>query len=426
MDALQFYAIAFIVIWVLALLFKDKLKIDIEGPLLMRRTTRMRDLIDSIAQKSPRFWRVFMNIGIPVSVFFMGLMIYLLILSLKTFASAPTVSPILPGVDYAGNQFYLPLGYGLIGLATVLVVHEFAHGILARVDGIKIKSIGLLLLAILPGAFVEPDPEGVKKASRLTKLRIYAAGSIFNLTFAGICLGIFLVLSSFLIPATFQSDGIEVSSVVPKSPSEGILKEGMVIHNINGKEIRNYTDYVAVRNKTKIGDTLTLKTDQGTFKIKLASNPNNSTAAYAGFRLNEHLVVKKDVSNTYGDKLPWILIFLSELFKWVAFINLAVGTFNLLPMKPLDGGLIFEEMLGAKVSEREKNSIILNYRKRMGSKMNSSDKTKLAILKKILNIGISEKKVKIIVNSVSYVLIAFIVVSLVYWISRVIQLSIQA
>lgn len=384
MNTLWYYAIAFVVIWALALLFKDKLKIDIEGPLLMRRTTKMRDLIDSIAQKSPRFWQIFMNIGIPISVFFMGLMVYLIILSLKTFATAPTVSPILPGVDYAGNQFYLPLGYGLIGLATVIVVHEFAHGILARVDGIKIKSIGVLLLAILPGAFVEPDPEGVKKASRLTKLRIYAAGSIFNLTFAGICIAIFFALSSFLIPATFEPDGILVSSVVPNSPSAGILKEGMVIHSVNGKEIRNYADYVAVRNKTKIGDTLTFETDQGTFTIKTVPNPNNSTSAYAGFRPAEHLVVKKDISNIYGDKLPWILTFLSELFYWVAFINLAVGTFNLLPMKPLDGGLIFEELLRYKISK---------------------------------------ERVKIIVNSISYALIAFLIVSIAYWMSRVIQLS---
>jgi len=52
-DALWFYAIAFVVIWSLAILFKDKLKIDINGPILMRRTGRMRGLIDRIAQKSP-------------------------------------------------------------------------------------------------------------------------------------------------------------------------------------------------------------------------------------------------------------------------------------------------------------------------------------------------------------------------------------
>jgi membrane-associated protease RseP (regulator of RpoE activity) len=349
----------------------------------MRRTLKMRDLIDSIAQKSPRFWRMYMNIGILVSVFFMGLMVYFIILSLKTFLQAPPASPILPGVDYPGNPLLIPLGYGLIGLATVLIVHEFAHGILARVEGIKIKSIGILLVAILPGAFVEPDEEGIKKASRLAKLRIYAAGSIFNISLAAISLTIFFALSSFLIPATFQSDGILVSSVVPSSPSDGVLEEGMVIQSVNGIEIRNLTDYIAFRKKSNIGDKLTFKTDQGTFSVKTTANPNNSTTAYAGFRPAENLIINKDVSMIYGDQLPWIIIILSDLFKWIGILNFLIGTFNLLPMKPLDGGLIFEELLSYKLSK---------------------------------------ERVKPIVNSVSYVFIAFIVVSLVYGIGRGIYL----
>jgi len=424
-NALWYYAIGFIIIWVLALLFKDRLKIDINGPILMRRTLRMRDLIDSIAQKSPRFWRIYMNIGIPVSLFFMGLMVVALILSLRTFLQAPAASPILPGVDYPGNPIFLPLGYGLIGLVTVIVVHEFAHGILARVEGIKIKSIGVLLLTILPGAFVEPDEEGVKKASRLAKLRIYAAGSIFNLSLAAVSLAIFFALSSFLIPATFQSDGILVSSVVPNSPSDGVLKEGMIIQSINGKEIRNLTDYVKFRNKTKIGDTLIFKTNEGTFTIKTAANPNNSSAAYAGFRPAEHLVVNKDISSVYGDQLPWILIYLSTLFYWIGLLNFAVGTFNLLPMKPLDGGLIFEEVLGIRMSENRINTIKSRFKMFLHDKLRISEEKAKGIaagLGKILSLN-SEKNVRIIVNSVSYVLIAFLIVNIVYGLGRGILMS---
>ena len=38
--------------------------------------------------------------------------------------------------------------------------------------------------------------------------------------------------------------------------------------------------------------------------------------------------------------------------------ELAVGTFNLLPMKPLDGGLLLEELLGYKLSESKVNKIV--------------------------------------------------------------------
>lgn len=385
MDTLQFYAIAFIVIWVLAILFRDKLKIDIEGPILMRRTTRLRDSIDSIAQKSPRFWKVFMTIGIPVAVFFMGFTLYAIIQASTMIFQSPQVVPILPGVDYAGNPFYLPLGYGLIGLATVIIIHEFAHGILARAEGVKIKSIGVLLLAIIPGAFVEPDEEEVKKVSRLSKLRIYAAGSVFNIATAGIALAIVWAITNLFIPVSFHSDGLMISSVVPNSPSQGILKEGMVIYNINGKDIRNISDYNAFRNTTKAGDVLTIQTDQGTYQIKLGSNPNNMTASYAGFRASDHLVINQKTAETYGGILPWFLYYLAELLSWIGLLNLAIGTINLLPMKPLDGGLMFEELLGYKLSK---------------------------------------EKVKPIVNTISYILIAVLVVNITYAIGRGILLNI--
>jgi membrane-associated protease RseP (regulator of RpoE activity) len=39
-------------------------------------------------------------------------------------------------------------------------------------------------------------------------------------------------------------------------------------------------------------------------------------------------------------------------------LNFAVGTFNLLPMKPLDGGLLLEELLGYKLSENTVQKIV--------------------------------------------------------------------
>lgn len=350
-EVLGFYAIAFIVVWVLALLFKDRLKIDVEGPILMRRTTRLRDFIDSIAQKSPKFWKYAMNVGIPVAVFFMGLIIYLLLDSLIASVTAPAASTQPSGVSIAIPGFKIPggidipLSYGLIALVTVIVVHEFAHGILARAEGIKIKSIGLLLLAILPGAFVEPDEEQIKKAKRVSKLRIYAAGSIFNIGFAALAFVGAILLSMFFIGPSFHSESMQITSVMPKSPADGVLKEGMMITSINGKEITNRTSFTNTLNATKPGDTETITTNQGTFTIKTAPNPRNSSASYVGIVTQENLVVNKDVSSVYGDTLPWILFSFAVLLQWIFILNFGIGTFNLLPLKPLDGGLMLEELL---------------------------------------------------------------------------------
>ena len=388
LNVLWYYAIGFIVIWVLAILFRDKLKIDIEGPVLMRRTQRLRDFIDSIAKINPRFWRWGMNLGLPVAFFFMAFILYLLIETLPTTFSNPQVGLILPGVDIPGSPLFIPLGYGIIALMTVMVIHEFGHGIIARVEGVKIKSIGVLLLAVLPGAFVEPDEEDVEKSKRISKLRIYAAGSIFNLILSFISLLIvlfigvmiistqFVGLPGFTIPGTnittqpvgfnvtgpifptFHEDGVQIASVVPNSPAAGVLTTGMIIESINGVNITNYNTSVTVLNNTKIGENVNIQTTTGNYTVKAGVHPNNSTRGYIGIRSGEHLVVNSDVGKTVGYQIPWFIYSLANLFWWIFLLNFAVGTFNLLPMKPLDGGLLLEELLGYKLSESKVNKIM--------------------------------------------------------------------
>jgi len=352
MNALWFYLIAFILIWTMAILFRDRLKIEIHGPLLMRRTKRLRGFIDGLASGHPKLWRWIMNAGIPVAFFFMFYMLYMLVMSLQNIFVTPQASLIVPGVDIPGSPVYVPLGYGIIGLATVIVVHEFAHGILARLEGVRIKSIGLLLLAILPGAFVEPDEEDIKKIRPISKMRIYAAGSVANLILAGICFALFFGISSFAMPAAFQPDGVQIDSVVPGSPASKVLTPGLVIESINGMPTSNLTTYSAALKTITVGEVINITTDQGTFHLKTGRNPNNSSRAYMGIRTSNHLRVRDSVASVLGDTFPFALTYLEELFFWIFFLNFAVGTVNLLPAKPLDGGLMFEELLRYRLPER--------------------------------------------------------------------------
>ncbi|MDI6702635.1 site-2 protease family protein [Methanothermobacter wolfeii] len=351
MNALWFYLIGFILIWTLAILFRDKLKIEVQGPLLMRRTGRMRGFIDDLASGHPRFWRWTMNVGIPVAFFFMFYMLYMIVMSLQNIFVRPQASLIVPGVDIPGSPVYVPLGYGILGLATVIVVHEFAHGILARVEGVRIKSIGLLLLAVLPGAFVEPDEDDIKKVSPISKLRIYAAGSVANLILAGLCFMVFLAISSYAVPAALEADGVQIDSVVPGSPASEVLKPGLVIREINGLPANNLTTYSEALKTLKVGEVINISTDQGVIQLKTGRHPDNSTRAYMGIRTSNHLKVRENVASVLGS-LPLTLTYLEELFFWVFFLNFAVGTVNLLPAKPLDGGLMFEELLRFRLPER--------------------------------------------------------------------------
>ena len=356
MNGIYYYLIAFVIIWVLVAIFRERLSthgVELNFPVIMWKTQKLRGLISRISNLSPKFWRWYMNVGVIVAFGAMIFITWTIVSTLPSVFETPSVSIVIPGVDIPGSQIYVPFVYGLIALATVLVVHEFSHGIQAVGEKIPIKSIGLLLFAIIPGAFVEPDEEKLKEAKRSSRLRVYAVGSIANVTLALIAL-LLLSLVSAGIPQFFEEDGIAVDRIVPDSPSEGILKEGMVLQEINNHKINDSQSYVDIISSFSPGDNVEVKTDQGTYHITLAKNPNNESVGFFGIQANKHFEL---INDSWGS-LPWILFELAELFQWISMLNLGIGLFNLLPIKPLDGGYMLEILLSYKLSEQQYKPIV--------------------------------------------------------------------
>lgn len=352
MNGIYYYLIAFIVIWILAFGLKNKLTnhgFEIQFPLIMWRTEKFKNFIKRMANLSPKFWKWFMNIGIVISYIAMIYITWTLVSSLSSMLETPSVSLVIPGVEMPGSSIYVPLGYGLIALATVLIVHEFSHGILAIVEKINVKSVGLMLFAILPGAFMESDEEEMKEAKKSSKLRIYAAGSMANITLAVMALLIVSAVGSYVIPSTFEEDGIEVDRLVGDSPASKVLKEGMIIESIDNHKVHDSNSYVNAVNNLKPGQNITIGTNDGDYSIILDKNPNNESKGYMGIQAAKHYELNDGVASIYGDTLPWIWFGVLELFQWICILNLGIGLFNLLPLKPLDGGHMFETLLSYKL-----------------------------------------------------------------------------
>ena len=352
MNGIYYYLIAFIVIWILAFGLKNKLTnhgFEIQFPLIMWRTEKFKNFIKRMANRSPKFWKWFMNIGIVISYIAMIYITWTLVSSLSSMLETPSVSLVIPGVEMPGSSIYVPLGYGLIALATVLIVHEFSHGILAIVEKINVKSVGLMLFAILPGAVMEPDEEEMKEAKKSSKLRIYAAGSMANITLAVMALLIVSAVGSYVIPSTFEEDGIEVDRLVGDSPASKVLKEGMIIESIDNHKVHDSNSYVNAVNNLKPGQNITIGTNEGDYSIILDKNPNNESKGYIGIQAAKHYELNDGVASIYGDTLPRIWFGVLELFQWICILNLGIGLFNLLPLKPLDGGHMFETLLSYKL-----------------------------------------------------------------------------
>lgn len=197
------------------------------------------------------------------------------------------------------------------------------------------------------GAFVEPDEESLKSSKKSSRLRVYAAGSVANITLAIVAL-VLVSLISVGIPHYFAEDGIAIDRVVSDSPSDGILKDGMILESIDNQKINDSESYVNIVKSFKPGDNVTVQTDQCSYSVVLSENPNNDSVGFFGIQASKHYVLLND---SLGP-IPWVLFELLELFNWVFILNLGIGLFNLLPLKPLDGGHMLEILLTYKFQEK--------------------------------------------------------------------------
>jgi membrane-associated protease RseP (regulator of RpoE activity) len=375
------------------------------GPLLMVRTTHGLRLLERLANPK-KFWRVFANIGIPLTVFGMFFMLAILLIGdinllvtqpAPTALNAPQNVLLIPGL----NQF-IPLTWGLIGLIVTLVVHEFSHAILSRVADIKVKSLGLLIALVPIGAFAEPDESqllgtdakpGDKIATRPERLRVFSAGITANFAVALIA---FLLFFGPVLSSVTPVEGLGIVSVVAGSPAEKAgLQPGMVVNQIDSAKVSNTGEFNAFMNATHQGQTITvIATDQEvsrSFVVVLDKNPNYDKGflGIQGGSASELLSFLKSVPSNLNNLRGWgALIGLPLLYSgyftgdiahlyqpagwaaplgpaffwiantllWVGWLNFYVGLFNCLPAVPLDGGHIFRELFKSLAEKFLKNT----------------------------------------------------------------------
>jgi membrane-associated protease RseP (regulator of RpoE activity) len=278
--SLTFWLIILILIYVLR---KRKEAITVFFPFIaLLKTKKLNNFIVKISRKAPKLWRIFWTIGIFVSFAFTIFAIFFFFVNLVSLILNPrienAVTPLVPGVTVG-----LPiLAYLIIPLLFVMTTHEFAHGIAAEVDGVNVKSTGVLgaglFYLIGLGAFVEVDERELNssKFNKNTRLRIASAGTYVNAITAGIAF-LFLINFSFLISPFYGEQVIQVDTVLTEEEggfAYGDLSEGDVIVAlkkkgkrdfvyIDGNEYKSSLSHYLNNDSRKIkispGDELTLK-----------------------------------------------------------------------------------------------------------------------------------------------------------------------
>jgi len=360
------------------------------GPFLMWRTKRGRELLEKLSTYR-KLWGFYGDLAIAcaaiAAISMMGLLLWQSIL-VPSIAAEDAPSPEtmlgLPGI----NKF-IPLGYGIFGLAIAIIVHESAHGILMRLGQIRLKSLGLLFFVFPVGAFAEQDEEDMKKGSRRARMRVFAGGPMANLLLAFVCMVIF---ASVMMPSVQPAhEGVGVMRVGDGTPADdGNLTATMIITSFNGTTITDYADFSDAIALTKANQTVAVgywydgndhvtsvtlgdraeyisgadNAGKGYLGINGGTVSTDSFHPIAGAKNGTALVTNFLIFMTLpisggspveGAQMDFYTVsgpldagtfwLLANAVYWVFWLNLMVGLTNVLPAVPLDGGYIYKDWL---------------------------------------------------------------------------------
>jgi len=321
---------------IIALLIKYKKKLEIHGKVVFLYKTQLGiKLMARVAEKYNRTIKILSRIGVYVGFAGMALILFFLVKSfidLIINPSAPAaMSLVIPGVKIPGSAIFVPFWYGIISLFFVIVVHEFAHGVVSKAYKIRVKSSGLGLFAIIPLAFVEPDEESLAKKDVKVRNAMFAAGPFANVLLAILAL---LLLSFAVSPVLSNMTEEKGVFLLPESGKPAYLS-GMInktlITSFNDVEIKNVKEFISEIENISPGEEFNVSNINETFSIIPIEQEGKT---HMGVRILQNVEVVQGTNMLFFNGF---FIF-GELLFWIYLLSLGIGLANLLPLGPIDGG----------------------------------------------------------------------------------------
>lgn len=236
------------------------------------------------------------------------------------------LSPIMPGATLVLPGITLPLVEGIIALVILMVVHEGAHGISARLSRIRIKSTGVLTFGFLPvGAFVDIDEKQLDDSREADISRVAVAGSTANLLTCFLFL-IPTILLLIALPAYYDNK-VVVAALTKNIPSATnvSLSVGSVIESINGMEIKNISQFTAAAATVAPNSSAIIGTDKGI--VNVSTDANGKVGVFVAQPIKEEF---------------WYIKSLFAILGLTTVLNFLIGAVNLIPLPGFDGYRLFK------------------------------------------------------------------------------------
>ncbi len=380
--------------------------VELRFPLIIIRTKRAAAVFEALGRR-----RVAGAFGLASAIslpLLAGVATFFLLTSLTLMLTRPEVQQVqreLGPASYIllpGLNPYLPLLYGWLGIVVALIVHEGAHGVVARHYNYTVKSSGIVLFLGIPiGAFVETDDNEIRSGRFSEVVKILSSGPASNALVAALALAGVIIVTWGLVP----SIPVVVENVMEGFPAKEVgMMPGDRIVSVNGSPVYSLQDLRSVFSASGVGGTVTVGVERGgelvEFRVRLgdigngtpglgvmlkdadllafASNVLQSFKSLASsnpvallvpptldlilypFSEREICVVREggEVCRTVSSLYTHPLLggsfhVVSMLLFWIWFVNFNVAIFNALPIYPLDGGQALRKLLTALVRGAE-------------------------------------------------------------------------
>ena len=365
-NAIIYVLIAWVVILAIAKALKlEKHGFTIKAYSLTYKNTQVQSMLSKMLTRTKRGIRVFADVSVIAGFLMMGFAFWFLLSNISNFFVEPTefaeLTVLIPGVTLTSASAIL---YFLLSIPIVLVIHEGAHGIVATLEKIKIKTGGFAIFIALFAGFVEPDEKEFDDARKISKLRVIGAGATSNVIFA-FALGAILLtnpLFALILPEPFLEwfydapDGVGIISIIEGSGAEKAgLQKNDVITGIDDIAIITPVDFQ--KADLKPGDivTVTVQRDGQLLQlpVEIMPSPDDPDKGLVGIMRDSAFY--KPVYN-FIEWDPQVSMFL----LWLWMISFFIGIINMLPLPILDGGKFIYTIIEKKASERKVNAIMFS------------------------------------------------------------------
>jgi len=357
-------------VWVVIVIAAKGLKLDrhgfeIKAYSLVYKNSQVQSVLTKILKRTRRGIRVFADVSVIAGFLMMGFAFWFLLSNIANFFVEPSefaeLTVLIPGVTLTSSTAIL---YFFLSIPIVLVVHEGAHGIVATLEKIKIKTGGFAIFIAMFAGFVEPDEEEFNNAKKISKLRVIGAGATANVIFA-LALGVILLtnpLFAIILPEPLlgwfyeSPDGVLILSIIEDSGAEKSgLQPNDIITAIN--DIRIVTPLDFQKNELVPGDTVTvsiLRDDEKLqFQVEIMQSPDDPEIGLIGI-MRDNSLAYKPVYNL----IKWENFQVSMFLLWLWMISFFIGIINMLPLPILDGGKFIHSIIDKKISDKAVNGLM--------------------------------------------------------------------